>query len=564
MSLQDHIEYINAWQELAAKGLPSERLACLFGETLKKLSKRASYSLNKVTLMAIVKRVLYQSSGKYPVLSNLKVESTGIPTEQFKDQFSQADPKELREAFRFFIDELLTILGDLTANILPTSLEEEQNSDDFSDRKKSEERIDHLFEISKIFAGFEAVEKTFPEIFMILGSTFSFETILLIEKKEGECITSVWHNANIHESTLKRAFDYSRQSYEYLVGPLSHHEVETYESVTKHVLPLCSLDINKDIEVRNKFITLPLTLSSLQTFGVLQFESMTTLGEEDLRFITAISNLLAITLDRFNKEQESKRLRNAEFIERTSELVRAHEYVKNLEKERDLREQFVSILTHDLRTPLTAAKMTAQLIARRPEKIEKNQILADKLVGSIDRMDQMIKDLLDANRIRAGESLAMAMSPCDMRAIVSETLKELSSSYGDRFMLETDRVPVGGYWNAEGVRRMLENLVSNAVKYGVPDQLITVRIKPIHDSLQIIVHNFGNPILPEDLPFLFQPFHRTSSAQSGEKKGWGLGLTLVRGVAEAHGGSVKVVSNESEGTSFIVELPRDARPFQVV
>lgn len=562
MSQRDHIEYINAWQELAAKGLPSERLACLFGETLKKLSKRASHSLNKVTLMAIVKRVLYQSSGKYPVLSNLKVESTGIPSEQFKDQFSQVDPKELREAFRFFMEELLTILGDLTANILPTSLEEEQMSYDFSDRKKSEERIDHLFEISKIFAGFEAVEKTFPEIFMILGNTFSFQNILLIEKKEGECITSVWHNANTSEATLKRAFDYSRQSYEYLVGPLSHHEVETYESVTKHVLPLCSLELN--IEVKNKFITLPLTLSSLQTFGVLQFETMTTLGEEDLRFITAISNLLAITLDRFNKEQESKRLRQAEFMERTSELVQAHEYVKNLEKERDLREQFVSILTHDLRTPLTAAKMAAQLIARRPEKTEKNQILAQKLVGSIDRMDQMIKDLLDANRIRAGESLAMAMSPCDMRAIVSETLKELSSSYGDRFMLETEREPVSGYWNAEGVRRMLENLVNNAVKYGVAERMITVKIKPSHDSVQVIVHNFGNPISAEDLPFLFQPFHRTSSAQCGEKKGWGLGLTLVRGVAEAHGGSVKVASNETEGTSFVVELPRDARPFQVV
>lgn len=564
MSQQYHAEYINAWLELAAKGLPSERLACLFGETLRNLSVRASFALNKITLMAILKRVLYQSSEKYPVLSKLKVEPTGIPTEQFEHQFNQVDPDELSEAFRFLMNELLTILGNLTADILPTSPEEQKSSQCLIETRQSSERIEHLFEISKIFAGFETIEKTFPEIFMIIGNSFSFQTILLIEKKDGDCITSVWRNANTCEAHLINAFNYSRKSYEYLVCPLSHHETETYESVSTYVLPRYTLENNDNSENRGKFITMPLTLSSLQTFGVLQFESVTTLSEADLRFLTAVSNLLAITLDRFNKEQEAKRMRQVEFTERTNELVQAHEYVGELEIERDLREQFVSILTHDLRTPLTAAKIAAQLILKRPEKIDKNQILAGKIVGSIDRMDQMINDLLDANRIRSGKPLALTMSKCDLREVVTDTLKELSIAHGDRFILEADRGPIEGCWNCEGLRRALENLVCNAIKYGVSQTPITISIKKVDQNIQMIVHNFGNPILPEDQQFLFQPFHRTTTALNGNKKGWGLGLTLVRGVAEAHGGNVKVQSNEKDGTSFIVTIPMDSMPFQVL
>jgi signal transduction histidine kinase len=245
-------------------------------------------------------------------------------------------------------------------------------------------------------------------------------------------------------------------------------------------------------------------------------------------------------------------------------LVQAQAFVKNLEQERDLRDQFVSILTHDLRTPLTAAKMSAQVILRQPEKIEKNHILARKVVKSIDRMDQMIKDLLDANRIRAGEPLTFSMNECDMRYIALTALRDLGISYGDRFMLETDRECINGYWNEESMRRVIENLVNNAVKYGSPQELITVSIEQLDDLVQIKVHNTGNPISKADQVNLFQPFHRTNSAKNGEKKGWGLGLTLVRGVAQAHGGSVKVESSEQDGTSFIVTIPRDSRPFQIL
>ncbi|RPJ75536.1 MAG: sensor histidine kinase, partial [Alphaproteobacteria bacterium] len=477
MSQYSHHEHINSWLEQVSKDLPSERLASLFGETLTNISKHSLVALNKITLMAIVKRVLYQSSEKHPVLSRLNVESTGISTDQFIDQFGQIDSSELSEAFHYFMDELLTVLGDLTADILPTSFENENKSSNLELKTSLDRRGDNLFEISKIFVGFENVEETFPEFLMILGNIFSFQTILLIEKKGEDCITSIWQNANVCEENLKRAFDYSRQSYEYLVGPLSHHEVETYESVTKHVLPLCNLKNDSDVETHKKFITMPLVLNSLQSFGVLQFESVNPLSEEDLRFLNSISNLLAITLDRFNKKEEFSRVKQNEISKRTGELDLANGYVRELENERVLREQFVSILTHDLRTPLTSAKMSAQLIIRYPDKLENNNILASRIVRNIDRMDQMIQDLLDVSRIRAGESLTFAMSSCDLRSITIDTLKELSIAHGDRFVLRSDRVPLVGFWNAEGIRRVLENLATNAVKYGASKEPITITIK---------------------------------------------------------------------------------------
>lgn len=558
-------KYIDAWLEQAAKGLPSEGLAFVFGETLKALSKRASLTLNKNTLMAIFKRVVYQCSEKYPLLSVLKIESSGILSDQFSIQFSQVDPAELKEAFRFLITELITILSNLTADILPTSLEEQKASIEMS---TASIRLENLYEISKCFVGFDSLEKTFPEIFMVLATTFSFQTILLLEKKGSTCKTTAWYNANTNEERMIKAIDYSRRSFEYLVGPLNKEAgdiEESYESILKYVLPICSLDMKKTAgEDLDKFITLPLVLSSLETFGVLQFETTTSMNESDLRFISALSNLMAVALDRFNKEQVSKQLKQREINERVKELTQAQEYVRNLEIERDLRDQFVSILTHDLRTPLTAAKMAAQVILRKPLNSDKTQSLASKVMRNIDRMDQMIKDLLDANRIRAGESLAFVMNECDMRLIALTTLRELGASYGERFMLETDRENIQGFWNEEAMRRVIENLVNNAVKYGAPKQLITVKIKQLENQVQLTIHNTGKPISPEDQLHLFQPFHRTHSAQSGEEKGWGLGLTLVRGVAEAHGGYVKVHSNEREGTNFIVTVPRDSRPFQIL
>lgn len=233
--------------------------------------------------------------------------------------------------------------------------------------------------------------------------------------------------------------------------------------------------------------------------------------------------------------------------------------VAQLEHERDLREKFVAALTHDLRTPLAAAKMGAELLAlETPDPVLLKDITG-RIVANMDRADHMIRDLLDATRIKAGERLPLTLEECGLNEIANAALADLASVHGDRFILQVDR-DVSGLWDRDSLRRMIDNLVGNAVKYGTPSTPITLRIRDRGDSVDVSVHNFGNPIPAEDQGSLFQLFKRSKSATQGGQKGWGIGLTLVQGLVEAHGGSSSVSSSADEGTVFNISLPRDARP----
>jgi signal transduction histidine kinase len=215
----------------------------------------------------------------------------------------------------------------------------------------------------------------------------------------------------------------------------------------------------------------------------------------------------------------------------------------------------VATLTHDLRTPLTAIKISAQLIHRRASDNEALQKLATKITNGIDRADEMIRDLLDASLIRAGQKLPIEIAPCNLTEVVAETIAELGTVYGDRFILSANQ-SIDGSWSANGVRRIVENLCGNAIKYGASQSPVHVALTLRPGSVAIEVKNDGPAIPLEDQGSLFEPFRRSSSAKTGGQKGWGLGLTLVKGIADAHGGSVRVSSSVRDGTSFTVLLPR--------
>lgn len=282
--------------------------------------------------------------------------------------------------------------------------------------------------------------------------------------------------------------------------------------------------------------------------GVLQIARLrdAPFQQDELQFFQLIADRLATAID------------NANLFEQ------AQKNLGQLKEEQELRERFVAMVSHDLRGPLTAAKASADILLRYQEKGEQTQErtnITKRILGSIARADKMIQDLLDANRIRAGQRLPLQMFECDLHATAANTLDDLAMTHGDRFVLK-DASPIIGFWSCEAIRRILENLATNAVKYGTPGTPITVTLYQNPDRVEIAVHNEGKPLTPEEQARLFEPFHRTHAAETSGKMGWGLGLTLVRGLTEAHGGSVRVESAEGKGTTFIVELPRDARPFQ--
>lgn len=235
------------------------------------------------------------------------------------------------------------------------------------------------------------------------------------------------------------------------------------------------------------------------------------------------------------------------------------EKIQELQSERALREKFVSALSHDLKNPLGAVQSALELIGKDTGLSKSSSKLVELALRTLGRIDQMISDLLDANRIKAGSKISAKLAPCDLRQIVTDVKTEFEMSYGARFEIQAQE-PVQGYWDAGLLRRVVENLLSNAIKYGDPSMPIGVQLKAANGRVALEVHNGGPPIPKEDQKQLFEQFHRSGSANRSGKRGWGIGLTLVRGFVEAHGGQVQVRSSDQEGTTFIVSLPSDAWP----
>jgi PAS domain S-box-containing protein len=250
----------------------------------------------------------------------------------------------------------------------------------------------------------------------------------------------------------------------------------------------------------------------------------------------------------------------AEIYQRSQDLRQANLLLQSvndsLRNERELREQVMNLIAHDLRGPLTAAKASAQLIARRPERVEAIPQLAVRIAEAMNRADRMIQDLLDASRLRAGKGLTLQLTEVSLSQIVRDISEEFSTVHGDRFVMVLPDEDVIQKASAGELRRAIENLLSNAVKYGYPGTPITLGLGADEQNARIWVHNFG-PVIPlEEQPNLFRPFTRRKEVEESQTRGWGLGLALVAGVATAHSGRVRVNSSKEAGTTFTIELPR--------
>jgi len=220
---------------------------------------------------------------------------------------------------------------------------------------------------------------------------------------------------------------------------------------------------------------------------------------------------------------------------------------------RDIQELFMVTLTHDLRNPINVVKMGTQLTLRRLERGDTHTDVAARMLNAINRLDSMIQNLLDASRLRAGQSLKMEFEECNFEMLVQEVVEDLSFAYGERFVVVSDS-EIRAYCSRKEIRRVIENLAINAVKYGAPSTPITLTLQQTQTQISLTIHNEGDPIALDAQSILFQQFRRTISAE--EQTGWGLGLFLAKNITEAHKGTLVVESAEGKGTSFIINLPK--------
>ncbi|MEG3933501.1 HAMP domain-containing sensor histidine kinase [Microcoleus sp. T2B6] len=218
---------------------------------------------------------------------------------------------------------------------------------------------------------------------------------------------------------------------------------------------------------------------------------------------------------------------------------------------RDIQELFMVTLTHDLRNPINVVKMGTQLTLRRLETGDSHRDVATRMLSAINRLDSMIQNLLDASRLRAGQSLKIEFEECDFEMLVQEVVNDLRFAYGERFIVVSDPA-IRTFCSRKEIRRVIENLAINAVKYGAPSTPITLTLQQTQTQVSLTIHNEGNPIAIDAQSILFQQFRRTICAQ--EQTGWGLGLFLAKSIIEAHKGTLAVESAEGKGTSFIITL----------
>lgn len=224
---------------------------------------------------------------------------------------------------------------------------------------------------------------------------------------------------------------------------------------------------------------------------------------------------------------------------------------QNLMTEKEMREKFVSTLTHDMRTPLTSAKMNAQLLIKKlTNEIDKKH--AARIVEGVNRADRMIQDLLDVSKVQAEGKLPIKVSLINLNDCTKKVIEDFTQIHGEKFIFS----PVNdadGLIDGDAYRRVLENLIGNALKYGDHETPINIKLNIDSKGFLLSVHNYGNPIPPGEQDRLFKPFERMNSAKS--EKGWGIGLSLVEGFAVSHGGHATVTSTKEEGTTFKVYFP---------
>ena len=222
-----------------------------------------------------------------------------------------------------------------------------------------------------------------------------------------------------------------------------------------------------------------------------------------------------------------------------------------------LRQLVTAAITHDLRTPLNAASMSAVILQRLVAAPDAAAAVG-RLQRSHRRLDRLLRSLLDHLALDSGQPLAFQPAPVALDSLFLDVIEENEAALRGRVDLQGEAT---GWWDPDALFRVIENLLLNALKYGDPGTLIALRIAPDADRVAFSVTNQGTPIPADEWESIFRPFTRSQAARSGHQLGWGVGLTYARSVVLGHGGHMRVAASSVEGTTFEVVLPRDSRPF---
>ncbi len=289
-------------------------------------------------------------------------------------------------------------------------------------------------------------------------------------------------------------------------------------------------------------------------------------GEDELPIQRALESGEAVegielTIDRGNGHLRPLLASAAPIIDqngRVTAVVGAFRDITTLKEAARIKDEFVSVVSHELRSPLTPIRGYVQLVARELAR-EGNHDLQVKRLNSIDghvvRLARLVDDLLDVSRLRAG-SLEIRPMSSDLVELTRDVVQVRSEGENvTRIELVARRESISGEWDPDRIQQVIDNLVGNALKYSPPTGKVTVTVDAIDGQAAISVADEGSGISEADRMNIFGAFFRTSDATSSQAPGLGLGLYICRELVRAHAGTIEVVEAPGGGAEFRVMLP---------
>jgi len=281
---------------------------------------------------------------------------------------------------------------------------------------------------------------------------------------------------------------------------------------------------------------------------------------QDIELLTNLANQASIALQNAQLYSEVKGFSEKlekEVGRRTKELQEAYEELKKLDK---AKSEFISIASHQLRTPLTAVKgyismMQEGTYGKMPEKMEKP---LDNIYTSNERLIKLVNDLLNVSRIEAGR-MEMKSEKISLEQMISSVVEELSSvAKGKKVYLkwEKPKEPLPKISiDRDKMRQVIMNVIDNAIRYTEKGG-VTVKVKELDDKIQIITSDTGVGLTKSELTKMFESFSRGAAGTRLYTEGVGLGLYVARRFTEAHGGKIWAESKgKGKGSTFYIELP---------
>ena len=248
-------------------------------------------------------------------------------------------------------------------------------------------------------------------------------------------------------------------------------------------------------------------------------------------------------------------------IERGLERRRLITESEQLRREKEMmRENFITLVSHQLRSPLASVKQYFGVISEgfAGEVTDKQKEIILKAEQYIDSLMQLINDWLDMSRVEAGR-IRDKSEPVSLSAVLSEAVEVLKpQAQTGKVALDlnsTDNLPLLT-GDSKCLKEAFLNLISNGIKYNREGGAVTVTVREQGDDLVVEVADTGIGISRENLPFVFDEFFRVKSKETQHTTGTGLGLPIAKKIIEAHNGYVKVVSEPGKGTTFSIFLPK--------